>query len=74
METGEGDALPAKYPVCTDPTYKEWKRGVYEIALRRIVFARILPTRNGNVGRPARLRPPDAAARILPTRNGNHEE
>ena len=58
----------------TDPTYKEWKRGVIPPLVFPAPVARILPTRNGNPFRwIAYRRGMLMRARILPTRNGNRD-
>ena len=39
---------PIKISRRTDPTYKEWKRGLEASRFVKVIGARILPTRNGN--------------------------
>ena len=55
----------------TDPTYKEWKLGLSELAGTDTTHARILPTRNGNLYALS-ISSHEGVARILPTRNGNN--
>ena len=60
-----------RHNLSTDPTYKEWKLVCFKKAQAWFHSARILPTRNGNVGWGVRLKRIYFGARILPTRNGN---
>ena len=55
----------------TDPTYKEWKQREADYRNTSKIRTRILPTRNGNLGRRKWPRVRRNRTRILPTRNGN---